>query len=409
MTEGICPIGNTGFPVIIKGLVNSKTQIQPNDIELQFGPEVQLTWDKPTGILSSPGSHSFFLGGSQYTLNTLRICKHTISGLEDGSEPRIGELQVWGFPPSNRVTKNDLAVLVIPIFQSTSGFSQTGRNLRDVLVSNASIKIEDLIPLNQDVIRYSTCIEMVNKKHKTISVAVWRRGIQWDGKNSDFPKGTDLGPAGIPLFLTENTPTANSFKDDLKTGDKILGKELVQNEISIPYSTSIQADTVDYDTRFRQMYYAKKVQKLKEQGQNLKCVAIDRDRDIKNGRLSIDPNTGESLENTLEEEDAQKAELLQDENVAPQVEPSTIEKWISTILGTIFGLFLLAITVVFMKKYLSSKNAADMAKNLQTAAEVASAPAIQWMDLVLPLFLGIVGICVLTVSVVGMLVYPGKK
>ena len=410
MTEGICPIGNTGFPVIIKGLVNSKTQIQPNDLELQFGPEVQLTWDKPSGIFSTPGSHSFFLGGSQYTLNTIRICKHTNDGLEDGSEPRIGDLQIWGFPPANRVTKSDLAVLVIPIYQSSAGFSSSGTTLKNALASSSTpINLENLIPLNADVIRYSSCIELLNKTHKTLSVAVWRRGIQWQNTNSNFPKGADLAPAGIPLFLTENSPTANSFKDDFKTSEKILGKELVQNEISIPYSITIQADSVDYDTRFRQMYYSKKVVKSKQVGQDLKCVAIDRDRDIKNGRLVIDPNTGETLENTLEEEEAEQAELRLEESATPQVEPSTIEKWISAILGTIFGLFLLALAVIFMKRYLSSKNTADMAKNLQEAAELASAPAIQWTDLILPLFLGIVGICVCTMIVVGLLVYPGKK
>jgi len=85
--SGQCPVGNRGFPVVVNSMVqNTEINERPNDIRLQF-TTTKLTPLPPGSDGSSftfdvTGNQSFWLGGSQYNLHTMRICSSVTHGTE---------------------------------------------------------------------------------------------------------------------------------------------------------------------------------------------------------------------------------------------------------------------------------------------------------------------------------------
>jgi hypothetical protein len=106
--SGQCPLGNRGFPIVVNGLSStSQTAIttqRPNDIKLNFVPTTVTPLRDGSGRYDIQGSQSFNLGGSQYMLDTMRICKAVRTGVEYNSSP-VAELHFWGKPPSSPFTQ----------------------------------------------------------------------------------------------------------------------------------------------------------------------------------------------------------------------------------------------------------------------------------------------------------------
>jgi hypothetical protein len=82
-----------------------------------------------------------------------------------------------------------------------------------------------------------------------------------------------------------------------------------------------------------------------------KCVAIDRSRDIKNGKLLIDPSSGKKLSDEVDDASAENDNQVQPATITPR----QILDVVFTILGVILGFALLggliyAISYMFLTR-----------------------------------------------------------
>jgi hypothetical protein len=84
-----------------------------------------------------------------------------------------------------------------------------------------------------------------------------------------------------------------------------------------------------------------------------KCIAIDRGRDIKGGKLLIDPSTGERLDKEVEKADAQRAETLEKGDVS---KARSIWITVCIVLGTILGLAVLAVIIWGISTFFLNKH-----------------------------------------------------
>ena len=397
MSEGFCLTGNCGFPVVVSGLSSATIPQQANDISFQFS-SVQITFDNVTQVLHIPDSQSFFIGGSSFMLNTVRICIATPNGLEpnQGNLPSI-ELQFWGTPSANAITNTQAAVLIIPMYGNVTG-NAAATNLMTLLGGGAQ-SLSSVFPEQDTVIRYTTCIEYrdVNNtssyKNKTIAVAYWQNGMRF---NFEVDSRGFLAN-GIPLNITEqqNTYSVNDTTQVVKT----ISTPIVNAISSVPYTTTVSAGNVEFSSRFTQMTYSTATASIKKTPKQLKCIAIDRSKDIVNGLLVVDPSTGELL--TTEDASGVDAQFA----VIPSstISGGDVQRWLAIGLGTLGGTILLAFVVWVIMRFTAGPTAADIAAATATATATAALPAIQWIDLLLPAFLGLClfGIgTIITVSII---------
>lgn len=387
MSDGFCLEGNCGFPVVVSGLSSATVRKNPNDITLQFNKIGSVSFDNTSQTiqLSDPSSQSFFIGGNQYLLNTIRICQATPNGLEPSQTvlPEL-ELQFWGTPPANAVNHGKIAVLIIPIYANATG-NIYATNLINILNGNNKDLIS-VFPENTSVIRYETCIEYGegSYKNKKIIVGYWQSGITFS-----FPLSKrDYLANGIPKVLIENQSTYSAFTQTGAKGTKTFDKkDQVDNAVSsLSYTTTVTASTTDFTKRFSKMTYTIGItSSTRKAPQALKCKAIDRSKDIKNGMLIIDPSTGELLTDIEDEQakkDAQFASIP-----SSTITGGDVQKWLSITLGTLGGTILLALAIWAIMHFTAGQTEAGKA----AAATAAALPkaAIHWVDLLLPTFLGL--------------------
>jgi hypothetical protein len=178
--SGQCPVGNRGFPIKVAGLdsstllSSSDTVIQtPNDIKLQFIKTTITKIDPFIGNYDVAGSQSFFLGGTQYSLYSMRISKSSDNGITYRASLPI-ELQFWG-----RTRDGLIGVLIIPFYTAETN-SNEFNHLTNLINNNSTKDLSSIFPQEVEVVRYSTCIEYISGAeitNKTIAVASWRIGI----------------------------------------------------------------------------------------------------------------------------------------------------------------------------------------------------------------------------------------
>jgi len=389
MTDN-CLAGLQGFPIQVTGWTSleDKTSIViPNDILLQFSPnESPSRYEPTTGEISINGSSTFFMGGTQYTVAVVRISAVKQDGLTNFSANTVlFEYQIWGLPVANSLPKADIAVLIIPIIRKPDA-TDAGIAILN-LVSNKVVNLIDTIPHGKgtDVVKYNTCIETNDTTKKTISIAVayWTNGAAttqalidiWSTRMNVQPSfiTKDFVPSGIPDILGFRVLTSFTLTDDEfrtktnRTFNSVRG-------ILQPYSTSVALSVAspEFKTGFRLIKDFDFTKKSRTSTDGYKCVAIDRSRDIRNGKLLVDPATGRRLDEELQEAEAQ--EYAEPPPQDPQASVKMLLR-ICVIIGCIIGGCLLAgVISIFFSWMLTRKS-----QNLPSADTV-----VQTMEKMLP-------------------------
>jgi hypothetical protein len=403
--SGQCPLGNRGFPIVVNGVTSnvvfstSPTKIatqRPNDIKLNFIPTTISPLRDGSGRYDVQGSQSFNLGGSQYMLDTMRICQSFPNGVEYDSKP-VAELHLWGKPPVSATPNSsaECAVLIIPIYSASSSTNEAVNFVN--IIQNGPGNLSKIFPQNTEVFRYNTCVEFPDGNggttNKTIGVAYWRKGMGLAGPLPTLPT------FGIPIGLTLNKPVYSIVSEVGAAATRTLsGSSNPIDSVSRPYITTISASSSDFSTRFSYCIFIidKSVSETNGPTQ-YKCIAIDRQKDIVNGQVMVDPKTGKRLADSLKEDDDEQAEL--DAMPTPTISGGDIEKKLEIAFGVLGGTILLALVIWFISSYITKKNSADAAAAAATAAATAALPTIHWLDLALPGFLGIVFTMILTIII----------
>jgi len=404
--SGQCPVGNRGFPIKVAGLdssillSSSDTAIQtPNDIKLQFIKTTITKIDPFIGNYDVAGSQSFFLGGTQYSLYSMRISKSSDNGITYRASLPI-ELQFWG-----RTRDGLIGVLIIPFYTAETN-SNEFNNLINLINNNTNNDLSSIFPQEVEVVRYSTCIEYISGAeitNKTIAVASWRIGI---GVKDNTPITYKYG---IPIGLNNNINAANTLSEVGATAARTVSyvQNFVENDpskssVTVPYTSTIQYTSTDFKNRFRYcIFRSKPVQEAAGQ-KDYKCIAIDRQKDVVNGRIIVDPTTGKRLADSLAEDNEAQSSL---NIVAPTVTSNgDVERGVTIFVGILGGTVLVAIVIFIIRWFVTGRTTAQLDAAAAAAALLSRSPTIEWTDLLLPVFLGIIFTLILTVTIV-MFVY----
>lgn len=347
-TPGTCTAGLQGFPIQVSGLnsltVDAKQQLEtPNDIELQFSPsESPIQYDQATGLFSYHGENTFFLGGTQYNLRVLRLCKPKQEGLTTFSGPIRAELQFWGTPSATATASNQLAVLILPVTVLQTN-SAAGASFQ-ALISGNAVRLTGLFPTGQ-IVRYVTCLETQLPTTVNLSVAYWSNGIViTEDTAKKIPPALKLN--GIPNLLNLNFLTVF---EQVADGSKINRRYEESDGVKQTYTKQFTATAPEIQQGFRlilnsNVSRSQRVDTSEQQKlSNYKCVTIDKKRDIQNGKLVINPLTGRPFEKELEEQEAEQSAELQPAILGA----NTIFIRVCIAIGVIIGIGLLAALLVY--------------------------------------------------------------
>ena len=371
--SGTCKAELQGFPIQVSGL-NSLTQeglnqlSTPLDIQLQFSPsQTPIQMDRNTGFLSYHGENTFFLGGTQYNLRAMRLCQPKQEGLAKFSGTPVAELQFWGTPAATAVANTSFALLCIPI--RTAPASNFSGNALYSLLGGDAVQISDLFPTGR-IVRYVTCLETTAAATSSLAVAYWSEGI---AVNSEMMKRMPpLKANGIPKVLTA-TPFLTVF-EQVADGSKINRRYEERDGVYLTYTKGLTATASEFQKGFRIIKESNLSNQSKENSDyqqnlsNYKCITLDKSRDIKNGKLVINPLTGRPFTKELEEQAAEQTSELEPAVIGA----NTIWIRVCIVIGVLIGLGLLAAGLVLAgKAFMKPEDAGTLAAG---AALVPGAP-----------------------------------
>jgi hypothetical protein len=305
-----------------------------------------MFYTKESGSFTIPGQNTFFMGGVQYSVVVARICTWKQQGLSSKSSDPIAELYIWGIPTAT-TQKKTIAAFIIPIFQDVVQ-STAGDSLITALKGEA-VSLDGFIPGGKSVqvMRYTSCIETDIDFTLSIDVAYWSAGLTIKQDNVKLIP-MPLAPFGIPRVSDYKVLTSFSLTATGK-GDRIY---TVKNSIMTPYSNPIlTVASPDFRNGFRLIdgFIGFDGHSVNQDTSAYKCVAIDRNRDIKNGKLLIDPSTGKKLSDVNDD-----ANTVENEGSLgnTSAKPGNVMEYMAIAIGTILGLFLLCLAAYYMYKFL---------------------------------------------------------
>jgi hypothetical protein len=346
-----CLPGLQGFPVQVAGWTAFTEKVSiviPNDIQLQFSPsETPMAYDPKTGALNFSGSNTFFMGGTQYTLRSVRLAQPKQTGLANFSGTPVAELQFWGASTAARGAPTNLAVLCLPLYQKPVESSVAYAVVN--AVTGQPARLLDMIPEGDrvDVIKYTTCIETNIGGTAQISVAYWASGIPMEQELlGKLPK--TFAPAGIPdIFGYKFLSAFEQYADERRTKGRRQYND-VSNILQTYTALAMSVSTPEFRNGFRLIQNFKKLGVVSRDTSAYKCIAIDRSKDIKQGKLLVDPKTGRKLS-----EEVELAETLQAESMdEPTASPRDIWLRVCIIIGTLLGISFIALGIVALGKFM---------------------------------------------------------
>jgi hypothetical protein len=352
-----CLPGLQGFPVQITGWSGIQAQdkvdlVIPNDIHIQFSPsETPMAYEPVSGLFSLNTNNTFFMGGSQYVVKAVKLSEPKQEGLKSFSGDPLFELQIWASPTPTSLAKADLAALIIPIYQapvaSAPGIALTS------LVRGEAVELSRCIPFgsNTEIVKYTSCIETNQSKTINIAVGYWTKGaaITQEQRRS-FPQT----PAkfGIPnVFGYRVLSSFVQFADEARTKGQRQYQQLEGGTL-VSYQTSValSVTTPEFKNAFRIITKFEKKSVAATDTRQYKCIAVDRSKDIKDGRLLIDPKTGQSLAEEVKTAEDQQAESLK---LGIDAQTGGRDIWLKVWIGIgiFFGVTLLFGLVVWLGSF----------------------------------------------------------
>lgn len=334
----LCGKGFQGFPVQVTGWIGEPDKEKysiPNDISVQFSPsQIPMTYTTVSGSFSINGTNTFFIGGSQYFVAGVRLCKAKQEGLSSNSKTVIAELHIWGFPTATSLEQQSLAVFVIPIFQGPVD-TDAGKTLIKMITGQA-VQLQSVLPQGDftQVVRYSSCIETDKKFTIKIIVAYWSSGLEITQESAKKLPMT-FADHGVPQQSDYKLLTSYQLSEQGK-GNRIFS---VKNGLLQPYSnvTALSTSTNEFQIGFRVIQGFKlRTSTSQARLNSYTCIPIDRRRDIKDGKILLDPENGRPLN---EELDAINNETPSNQEAS--IPPRKIMETIFIILGIILGITML--------------------------------------------------------------------
>jgi hypothetical protein len=362
-SQQFCLPGLQGFPVQITGWEGlPEKRIIPNDITLQF-LDAPVTMTNINGVFTFTGYNTFFLGGTNYQLRAFTLNAPMQVGLKNFSSEPLLEYQLWGVHFGSNGVADSLGVLIIPI-RITSDLEPISV-AADTLTKSifGPVRLADLVPSGPKttVVRYNTCVEVQNRPSINIQVAYWADGANMPQKDASgfIPNRT---PSGIPNIFNGMALSAFEYNDETKQKSQLQFryKSYLQytNIVCEVYPSKIlSATSTEVSLVFGviQGFKTSAPRELRTAG--YKCIAIDRMRDIQDGRLVVDPATGQRLDQVVKEADEETKDI---DVPVPKEEQLSTWKTVAIVLGVFLGLTVLALLVYLAQTFFVDRKSTDL-------------------------------------------------
>jgi hypothetical protein len=297
------------------------------------------------GIYGSDGqSTSLRFRGINYTLQFAKLVKAQHTGfLSPELKPlAIGEI-IMGFVSPTALTEK-YVIFSIPILNKThSSISAYLESIRQDKLPGRPIGLDELLPFSKDYTSYTTCLQQVTSGNTTAvqaNVLVFRKGLL-------YPKG----------FLDEVVKKINIPGPNGRVVNSIIPPDLGSLPEGLMVKTNTTAFSISTEDQYRSYLRSSALLESDKRipgGRRVdstdayKCVPLNPDKMVKDKRLVIDTDKGVPLSQVLDEKKEDSGEA--------QITPGMVERMIAVILGTVAGIFILAV-VAYLFSRVTSQNA----------------------------------------------------
>jgi hypothetical protein len=323
-----------------------------NDVFLQF-KDTPSNWtynaDGTFTVTNVLNNDTFFIGATQFLVKSIRLSKPCHAGYTLDGQTLIGELQIWGTPTSGGAQQSDAGVLAFPIIRATKS-NTAGDIFHNIYKSRKGILNDIFYKDNLQLLRYTTCISVrsTEASTKSVSVAYFLPGLLLTQTQINIlPSVNALKEKGIPQIIFPNTQIYTSINND----NTIVYGAPTNNIFNVYVASIISANTDTFKSSFFYVTDFKKGAPSKKDDlytNTFRCMNIDRNQDIIEGKIYVDPSTGQRMDAELK---AAEEELKASTNSGeePSVAPS---RYIPIILAMIiapiaFGILMYILWKVF--------------------------------------------------------------
>jgi len=320
---------------------------------------------------SSGGSFSMStltLKGAKYNQYSVQIAQATHKGwiLPVSSQTNNQEDIIIIFSSDDSSAEYTYIILVIPILRDGTTTSDpsylTALNSGDSAAISTPISLSSCLPKNPNSVfaNYASCIDGYtgHQSSQNIYVFVSTEGIHVSESRMNFLAGTGRSRfQGVTLPFTTNTNTASAKPIDNATFSKyvLTTNELLNYRSRISYAKGLE-DSSRTDPQ-----------------DSYKCVPLDPDKDIQNGQINIDVNSGRILSEVL----AERAAVRSASEGTPSLGKGTnrVQKYISSALGILCAVIIFGLLLTFLIPGLYTGGSMFVALVQSTQAARASAAA----------------------------------
>ncbi len=332
------PFGIRDFPIINSVPVTPSLNAMIYEeipLDIQWGPkatEPSFIYDGDKANLgyleyftSSTSTTTLRLNGNSFNLISVQISTPNHSTLlpQDKQKDCSGEI-VMAFKATNNISESYLFLCVPILTRSTSSPSVYLEALRLGRLDGKPTSLLSVLPSDKHYISYSTCLQRRDKTGtfaKQARVFVFTEGLLYPAVNfaEIVKKSTNTNPRYLPSVA--------------------LPDGLMDKSQAILFSITTEADYKSL-LRYSQYYSQGQPDSSQYREDNLdsyKCVPLEPSRNIKDGKIIVDTDSGELLSQVVKEEETGKV------TKGSRISPATIEKLIALGVAFVFVSFILLV------------------------------------------------------------------
>jgi hypothetical protein len=331
------PFGIRDFPILnsvpVTPTLNASIY-EEIPLDIQWGPkatEPSFIYDGTYADMgfteyfsSDPSTTTLRLNGNSFNLLSVQICapKHTSLLPEDKQRDCSGEI-ILSFRAQNKISESYLLLCIPILTRSTTSPSIYLEALRTGRLDGKPTSLLSVVPKDQHYISYSTCLQKQDAKGtyaNQVRVFVFTEGL--------------LYPQDAFGELVKKTKrTGAPYLHEVVLPDGLRDKSQ-----ALLFSIATETDYKSF-LRYSQYYpqgQPDSSQYRTDELNSYKCVPLEPSKNIRDGKLVVDTESGELLSEVLKEDDTGKSKRA-------RITPAMIEKIIAFSIALIILTFVLLV------------------------------------------------------------------
>jgi hypothetical protein len=281
------------------------------------------------------------LQGNSYSLQTVQIVQPLHTKFMNASSQNSVQGEVLMIFGRRSALGNTYVIFAIPLVAGgNSSPSEYLSSLQNDRLPGRPISLENLIPPSREYTSYTTCVQQIQQNKSTptqVHVFVFRNGLIYDeaGLREIREKSQGRGAQSFGTFqLPDNLQARTQSRVFTITSEADYKSFLRTGTLSRNTAATTQDGNKRTDTT-----------------SSYKCVPLNPDQNVRDGKIVIDTDKGVPLSQVL-------AEKIDGDTPSGGITPGDVEKIVAILVGTVIGIFILSIIAYVITIY-TSKNAAD--------------------------------------------------